>query len=44
MIIEADECILPNGEKYYEVEVESNEPEVAKEKILKLFEEYLGGE
>lgn len=35
-VIEADECIYPNGEKLYEIEVESNHPENDKIKIVKL--------
>ena len=36
MIVEADECTLPNGEKYYEIEVESKAPLIAKENITRI--------
>ena len=29
-VIEADECTLPNGEKFFQIELESDEPERAK--------------
>ena len=36
-LIELDECTLPNNKKYYEIEIETNEPEKAKS----LIEEFL---
>ena len=37
--IEADECTLPNDVKFYEIEVESTTPEIAKEKLIQKFHE-----
>lgn len=39
IVIEADECLLPNNEKYYEIEVESTNPEEAKTKIVTLLKQ-----
>lgn len=38
MIIEADECTLPNHEKFYEIEVESKNPLEAKAKLCKFLD------
>ena len=38
-MIEADECIYPSGSKLFELEIESEEPEAAKESISKFLHE-----